>query len=391
MTLISFASRQIWPQVLAVLHKQPDRLVLFHTDEEAESLRPATRLATFFSEAGLLRPPIIECRRVPHDRYQEIKEALASLSEESTLDDLNCSLLLTGGNKLMAMAAAEWCRHAEVPCFYLERDLRVFPFEPRDCELEPRPDYPLDPHLARDIDPLHLLRCQLDGADIVRPGQRLTLAESARGLHEQDVQQRLKQGFDFRKLLLGDFTAETNKAGDPLEYATAFVLLYLGVPVVRRSIQLQSRGLKPIGRDEGELDLVFNWAGKLWLVDCKDRHSAKDKVDRLRNEILKQATIDVRLNELLQKYEDEFRHRELHPLKEDLLMVSEAGGLLGRAIVVRRSALPPEAEEFARSRQLIVVGKDQLIHRLRELLLPVGESTVTRSTARSTDVKPRSR
>jgi hypothetical protein len=37
MVLLSLASRQIWPQVLAVLHAQPQRLVLFHSDEEGET------------------------------------------------------------------------------------------------------------------------------------------------------------------------------------------------------------------------------------------------------------------------------------------------------------------------------------------------------------------
>jgi hypothetical protein len=39
MTLLSLASKQIWPQVLSFLHlnPRPDRLVLFYTDEAGES------------------------------------------------------------------------------------------------------------------------------------------------------------------------------------------------------------------------------------------------------------------------------------------------------------------------------------------------------------------
>ncbi len=44
MTPISLASKQIWPQVLAVLHLRPQRLVLVHSAEESESKRPAERL-----------------------------------------------------------------------------------------------------------------------------------------------------------------------------------------------------------------------------------------------------------------------------------------------------------------------------------------------------------
>jgi hypothetical protein len=131
--------------------------------------------------------------------------------------------------------------------------------------------------------------------------------------------------------------------GFDLEYAAAFSLLKLGVPVVQRSVPLAPRVLRGSGRQEGELDLVFNWAGKLWVVDCKDRRSAEDKVDQLRAEILRQTTPDHRLGGLLDKLTDELRERDLHPLKEDLFAVVEVGGLLGRAVCVRRSPLPVQA------------------------------------------------
>jgi hypothetical protein len=158
--------------------------------------------------------------------------------------------------------------------------------------------------------------------------------------------------------------------GFDLEYAVAFALLKLGVPVVQRSVRLAPRVVRASGKEEGELDLVFNWAGKLWVVDCKDRRSAEDRVEQLRTEILSQLTLDRRLNELLDKLTEELRERDLHPLKEDLLTVSEVGGLLGRAICVRRSPLPTQAAEFALSRKLSVVLKDQLWSDLRTILFP---------------------
>ena len=148
-----------------------------------------------------------------------------------------------------------------------------------------------------------------------------------------------------------------DQPGFALEFATAVALLKLGVPVVQRSVRLVPRVLRGSGREEGELDLVFNWGGKLWVVDCKDWLPAENKVDRLRNEILRQITPDGRLTELLDKLAEELRERELHPLKEDLLAVAEAGGLLGRAICVRHSPLRLQAAEFARSRNVPVVLK----------------------------------
>ncbi len=167
-----------------------------------------------------------------------------------------------------------------------------------------------------------------------------------------------------------DVEETSRQHGFALEYATAFVLLKLGVPVVQRGIRLVPRVLRGSGKEEGELDLVFNWAGKLWVVDCKDRHTAENRVDNLRTEILSQCTPDRRLTDQLDKLTEELRERDLHPLKEDLLSVAEVGGLLGRAIVVRRSPLPQQAQEFARSRRIDVVLKDRLFADLRSVLFP---------------------
>jgi hypothetical protein len=81
-------------------------------------------------------------------------------------------------------------------------------------------------------------------------------------------------------------------------------------------------------------------------------------------------TLGSRLSEMLSKLEEELRERDLHPLKEDLLAVAEVGGLLGRGVCVRRSPLPLQAAEFARSRNLAIVAKDRLVADLRSVLFP---------------------
>jgi hypothetical protein len=60
----------------------------------------------------------------------------------------------------------------------------------------------------------------------------------------------------------------------------------------------------------------------------------------------------------------------MKPLKEDLLTIAEAGGLLGQPVAIRVTHLPSEAMEFARSRQLPVVLRDNLFEGLRALLHP---------------------
>lgn len=372
MTLFSLASKQIWPQVLGFLHlnARPDRLVLFHTDEDGESAGPARRLKELFVGQHLLLEKSVELVRVPHDHYGKILETLAATAERLDLDEANCRVHFTGGNKLMALAAAEWCRLAGTPCFYLERDFRVFQFLPRGTELLPQESFQLDPHLARDIEPLALLRCQLGSAEVVGSGQRLQLNGRGRSLPETEFGPLLRKDEDFRKFLAWDVPETNDQPGFALEFATAVALLKLGVPVVQRSVRLVPKILRGSGREEGELDLVFNWGGKLWVVDCKDRRSAEDKVEQLRREIFRQLTPDTLLTKRLDQLTDELRERDLHPLKEDLLAVAEVGGSLGRAICVRRTPLPQQAAEFAQSRKVPVVLKDRMLFDLRPILFP---------------------
>lgn len=372
MTLFTFASRQIWPQVLGWLHLQPrpERLVLFHTDEEGESAGPAKRLRDLFSEQGLLPISHVEFVVVPHDSFGRIIDTIASTAERHDLDGTRCRFNLTGGNKLMAMAGAEWCRLTDTPAFYLERDLKVFPFQVVQGDLIQQESYKLDPHLAKSLEPLGLLRCQLGNSDVVNSGQQLTLNDKGRELSDEDVSRMIRSGEDLSTCLLWDVPETKDNHGFALEYATAVVLLRLGVPVVQRSIRLIPKVSRGSGLQEGELDLVFNWAGKLWVVDCKDRRSAENRVGRLRQEIQSQGISTPRLEELLNGVADELRERDLHPLKEDLLAVAEVGGLLGKALCVRSRPLPVQALEFANSRGLDVVLKDRLIMDLRSKLFP---------------------
>lgn len=370
MTLLTLASRQVWPQILAVLHYRPTRLVLLHSREENESAGPACRLRTLLTRQRLLPEGAVELVPAPHDDYGRAIDALADTAERRLLDDSNCRVNLTGGNKLMALAAFEWCRLAGVPCFYLERDLRVFTFQPGNTDLLPLPDFKLDPHLAGGLEPLALLECQLGGAEVVGAGQRLTLNQQGRSLSEEEWKQSLAAGEDARRFLTWDVPELKQNPGFALEYATAAALLRLGVPVVQRSVRLAPKVLRGSGRTEGEIDLVFNWSGKLWVVDCKDRLPAESRVGRLRAEIGRHTASGQHLEELLIRIEDELRERELHPLKEDLLAVAETAGLLGQAICVRRTPLPPEAADFARSRNLHVVLKDRLTAGLRLCLFP---------------------
>ncbi|MCS1410354.1 MAG: hypothetical protein M2R45_03546 [Verrucomicrobia subdivision 3 bacterium] len=373
LTLLSFASRQIWPQVLSVLKFRPDRLVLFHTDDDSESKQPAERLKRFFEIEKILPSQAITLRPIPHDSFQGLVDAIADTASELSLDEPNCQMNLTGGDKLMAVAASEWCRRAEVSCFYLARDFRIFQFQAKSTELSAKLEERIDPHLAKLLDPLRLLECHLASADIAAPGQRLSLNEKGRRLPDQEFQHLLKKDHDFTKCLHVDGQSAERRAGDKLEVAVAFALLKLDVPVVQRGVCLAPRVLPGTRLEEGELDLVFNWSGKLWLVDCKDRLSAEDRVEKLRAAIFRQTNISIipqEVEERMREISSLLRESELKPLKEDLFMASEIAGLLGKALCVRRAQLPPQARQFATSRRLKVILKEDLLPKLRAELHP---------------------
>lgn len=371
MILLSLASKQIWPQVLAVLQKRPERLVLFHSNEARESKGPAERLRDFFKNGAIPNPPDVVLKPVPHDQFKDVVDAFAGIAEQLGIDGSTCQAHITGGNKLMAMAAAEWCRLSDASCFYIERESTVFPFQGSGGDLLPQPGFKLDPHLARDVDPVALLRCQLDSADIVHAGQRLTLNESGRAFVEASFDKALDRREDFTQFMsVEGYPSKHGNMGDGLEIATAFVLLKLGVPSVQRGVCLRSGSGRTHRQEEGELDLVFNWAGKLWVVDCKHRRTAESRVEELRTALLSQAQLLPEVVTLLDRITEELREKELKPLKEDLLAVSETGGLRARALVVRWNPLPTEAVEFARSRNFTVILKGNLWRDLRSQLYP---------------------
>lgn len=373
MTLLTLSSRQIWPQVLSTLHLQPSRLVLFHSDEKEESGYPAERLKTLFRGTPWQKPMVVELCRIPHDDFTKIIEAFHSIADGYVLDGSNCCVNLTGGNKLMAMAAVEWCRQTDTPCFYLERNRRLLSFHSKGTDLVPHGEpQQLDIHLARELEPIDLLNCQLSDAEVVHPGMRLTLKENGRKAHPNDLLRQFSQGgsVDFRRYLecANQGPSVPENIGDSLEFATALVLLKLGVPVVQRGIHLRPRNNRPSGRNEGELDLVFNWKSKLWIVDCKDRLSAGSRIDKLRKELAFSLNLSPRVSDALDALEEELRNKDLHPLKEDLLSISEVGGLLGKVLCVRREKLPDQAIEYAASRRIEIILKQNLFEDLKRLL-----------------------
>ena len=106
------------------------------------------------------------------------------------------------------------------------------------------------------------------------------------------------------------------------------------------------------------------------MVDCNDKTSGKQKLEAFKTALVNEGVNLIAIQNHLHTFEAELNEKDIKVLREDLLQVSEVGGLLGSALAVRREALPQEAMEFAQSRRsrVEVILKDQLEERLRALL-----------------------
>jgi hypothetical protein len=123
------------------------------------------------------------------------------------------------------------------------------------------------------------------------------------------------------------------------------MLLRIGPRQVYRSVELRPNIYSQL--TEGELDLVFNWNGRLWVVDCKDKAGGKQKLESLKTALLKEGVNFAAIQRHFDILKNELEEKDIKVLREDLLQVSEVGGLLGNALAVRRGPLPRQAMEFA--------------------------------------------
>lgn len=375
MILLSLASKQIWPHVLAVSHLKPERVFLLHSDDPSESKGPAQRLQRLFGEACLVPEGGTLLEPIPHDDFSAIESRFDEIVAQRQLNLGDCVVNFTGGNKLMAAAVFRRVARRGVRAFYLERGNQITWFEPRDGDMITHAE-PLPVGVTNKLDAAALLTCQFGDEVVQFGGERLTLNEKGSRAARQDLAAKLqgetrldRGGFDFRKWLqIENPSPRQPNEGDNLEYGTACALLKAGVPAVRRSVEFATRPNSQ--NSEGELDLVFNWNGRLWVVDCKDRVGGETKVEKLRTAVLG-GGVDIRQTEaLLNSIAEDLKDRDIKILREDLLQIAEVGGLLGYALAVRSVRPPQQAVEFADNRraQVEVVLKADLVKCLPAIL-----------------------
>lgn len=371
MTLLSLASKQIWPHVLTVQHLKPSKLVLLHSDDAAESKQPAQRLKKFFDRQGTLAQGCTSMEELSSADFDAIEKKLDELAASRSWNLGECVLNITGGNKLMATAAFRWAAKRGVQTCYLERGNTLTTFDFQDGNVLTQLQK-VDGHLADGLDPVALLRCQVDASEVEREGESLTLTVEAQQMEEAAFLKQAISGLDATHWLNITGTADKDvKAGDALELTTAAILLKLGVQRVQRSLRLKVKSVTGVGtrNPHAELDLLFTWGGRLWIVDCKDRKAPESLVEGLQRE-LRAVSLSAPGRDLLKRISEELTIGQTKVMKEDLLAIREAGGIQGQVLCIRKTEPTEEVAQFAKHNRIPIIPKSRLVEDLRSQLFP---------------------
>ncbi len=356
-TLITIASKQVWPQILLVARIRPEILILLHSGDQFESAIPAKRLKSFFQKTGLVKKGCIELEEISHDSYDAIIQDLSTLKVSPSDGLLN----ITGGNKLMILAASKWAENKGIPAVYLERGNQLVHLVPDSGRMTSQSEK-IDPAITDNLSPLDLARCQLIDSEVYREGQRIHLNEKGKNLPTgEKCWSVIKTEDPLNFLTVEGAKDKQKKEGDRLEYLSALVLLKLGVQQVVRSFELKVKQSQ--GGAHAEIDLLFNYAGKLWIVDCKDRHSYDWVIQRV-------SSVLPPEDPALERVISHFSLSGMKEMKDDMLSASMTGGLRAGIICVRKTEFTETEAQYARDHQIAVASKKNLYNDMNRILRP---------------------
>jgi hypothetical protein len=380
-TLLSLAGRQNWQQIIAAEHLKPKKLILLHSLDPEESKQPASRLKKFFDRTNLVPKGGTQLVQIPHDDPEGIIAVLDKIRAENAQSNL--VLNFTGGNKLMATVAARWAERSNVQNFYLERGNRELTWLEKDASDVRSESINLEN--LNQLDPVAVVRCHLQASEIEREGELITLNEKGASISDREFEASLTSPSSVMELLhvVGE-TLDAPSKGDSLEYATALVLLKLGISRIRRSLRLKPKSAQEVStrNPHAEIDLIFIHAGRLWVVDCKDRQKQEYFAGQLGDEIRGSGcSLSDTGHNLLKRIKSILAIGDTKALKEDLLAATETGGLLGKVICVRKSKIDIEAKIWGDRNGINFIDKSELFQQLKRLLYP--DSTASKQDLES--------
>lgn len=339
-----------------MLYYKPTALWIFHSDDDAESLRPAKKLKKFFANNYLLQPENIKLFELPFDDANAIWNKLNELNAIGNDFFVN----ITGGNKLMSLMVSRWSELKKLPFFYLEKNLKIIEFNFSDKGLKTK-NIKLKNDIADLISPIDAIKCQVSTVEVERPGETLKFNTSAQTANKDKITELCNNGDDPRKWLeITNPLPESEKEGDRLEYLTALILLKLGIKKVFRSVELKVKN--EAKSSIHEIDLVFIYHGKLWIVDCKDKKSEDWVYEGLKK------ILEINQPVLWERIESLLNQKTFKELRNDYLVANEIGGLKTGIICVRKTTLNDKEKKLAMDCGIHQALKENLEQDLRNIL-----------------------
>lgn len=371
-TLLLLVSRQVWPNIISTVYFKPERVILLHSSEAAVSRQPAERLRHLLAKAGLASGDRCQLLAIPDDNYHGIHAALDTLPAEQLRD---AALGFNAGSKLMAVACFDWAQKQRLQAFYLETDGELQRFDFSNGTTLTSTERP-DPAICDFLAPLDLIRCQLHSSEVLHEGQTITLNDP--GICQLTDAQFKSSMFSVSRdqprcwLSAPGGIPKPAKEGDLLELAVAATLLRLGVKQVVRGVELIPAGAKGADRKtHAELDIVFNHAGRLWIVECKDRKRPKTPYN-FQGRTLKE--FKSALNSVWSRLFDESQAKIV---KEHLISTRDVGGSLGKLIFLCQHKPDSWFLRLATSLGVGVVWKEDMLRGFRSLLAAPEATPVT--------------
>jgi hypothetical protein len=259
---------------------------------------------------------------------------------------------ITGGNKLMAIAAFDLAKACHAELLYLERGNQIVRFVPAS---DGAPFHistnTIDPAIANDIDPLDILACQMGASEIQNKGELIRLSNSTPPSPEKITPENAR-----KFLSIQNSSNKKPAIGDSLEFFAAAILLAHGVKTLRRGVELRPKKTKA---PHSEIDLLFIWNGRLWLVDCKDKKPCEEYVRQFRDET-RHLPIPDHAQDILSRIQNDLSRSHTQVMKEDLAAISEMGGVLGQVVCVRSAQLSSEIIQYANDHHIAVAYKNSL-------------------------------
>ena len=373
-TLLLLTNQELWPGIICTRHFRPEKIILLHGNTPAASKEPAVRLQKFLLKSGLVDK--CELLELSDDDFVGIQQKLDSASTTEPL-----AVGFNGATKLMAVACFDWAMKKGHQALYLETDNEIQRFEADGDKIVCRRE---DADLSglSNLNPVETMRSHLQRSEIRKTPKVLTLSEQGKDLPMREALEMLDQSLRTSKRSQVPLLCRDNRPwhpdsgtihsyGERYELTVALALLKLGVAQVAHSVELSAFDSQHVKHVHAELDLVFIWKGRLWVVECKDHEKVEKKGRKLWDSLKQEArlhNLDSDEQEFIDEMGGMLRRRYKKILKERMLAARECGGALAQVIFAVRDEPGGDVAEFAELHKIHMARQNSLEQDLAQAL-----------------------